>query len=92
MGPRVTFIGDPTMGRRAPDAVSPGILIRRASRIGASAIICQGVEVGTEAVVGAGSLVRNDVAPRTVVVGVPARHLRDVDDGELLDEWREETA
>jgi UDP-2-acetamido-3-amino-2,3-dideoxy-glucuronate N-acetyltransferase len=85
----VTFLGDPTMGRRAADAVSGGIVIRRASRIGTAAIIFQDVEVGEEAVIGAAALVRADVPPRTVVVGSPARRLREVTEGELLDQWRE---
>ena len=57
VAPRVTFIGDPTMGRRDADAVSPGILVRRAVRIGTAAIVFQDVEVGEEAVIGAAALV-----------------------------------
>jgi UDP-2-acetamido-3-amino-2,3-dideoxy-glucuronate N-acetyltransferase len=85
----VTFLGDPTMGRRAADAVSTGIVVRRASRIGTAAIIFQGVEIGEEAVIGAAALVRTDVPPRKVVVGAPARPLRDVAEDELLEAWRE---
>jgi acetyltransferase-like isoleucine patch superfamily enzyme len=88
VAPLVTFLGDPTMGRRPADAVSGGILVRRAARIGTSAIIFQDVEVGEEAVIGAAALVRADVPPRTVVVGSPARPLRAVDDRELLERWR----
>jgi UDP-2-acetamido-3-amino-2,3-dideoxy-glucuronate N-acetyltransferase len=89
VSPRVTFLGDPTMGRRAPDAVPKGIAVRRACRIGTAAIISQDVELGEEAVIGAAALVRADVPPRTVVVGAPARPLRDVADDELLEAWRE---
>jgi acetyltransferase-like isoleucine patch superfamily enzyme len=46
------------------------------------------VESGTEAVVGAGAMVREDVPERTVVTGAPARHLRAVRDDELLESWR----
>jgi UDP-2-acetamido-3-amino-2,3-dideoxy-glucuronate N-acetyltransferase len=89
VSPRVTFVGDPTMGRRAAEAVSGGIVARRACRIGTGAIIFQDVEIGEEAVIGAAALVRADVPPRTVVVGAPARRLREVTDGELLEQWRE---
>jgi UDP-2-acetamido-3-amino-2,3-dideoxy-glucuronate N-acetyltransferase len=89
VSPRVTFVGDPTMGRRPAHAVSGGILVRRACRIGTAAIIFQDVEVGEEAVIGAAALVRADVPPRTVVVGAPARPVREVTDGELLEQWRE---
>ena len=47
-------------------------------------MLCPGVEIGEEAFVGAGAVVTKDVAPRTVVVGNPARVLRDVPADELL--------
>jgi acetyltransferase-like isoleucine patch superfamily enzyme len=37
------------------------------------------VTVGEEAFVGAGSVVTRDVAPRSLVFGNPARHVREVD-------------
>ncbi|HWI74897.1 MAG TPA: acyltransferase [Baekduia sp.] len=43
--------------------------------IGAGAIILPGVTIGDDAIVGAGSVVRRDVAPGTVVGGNPARPL-----------------
>ena len=44
--------------------------------IGHGAIIRPGVSIGTGAVVGAGAVVTRDVAPYTIVVGVPAEKLR----------------
>ncbi|HWI26720.1 MAG TPA: chloramphenicol acetyltransferase [Stellaceae bacterium] len=44
--------------------------------IGHGAILMPGVGVGTGAVIGAGAVVTHDVAPYTIVVGVPARPLR----------------
>ena len=41
--------------------------------VGARSTIFPGVEVGEGAVVGAASLVREDVPPHTVVIGSPAR-------------------
>jgi UDP-2-acetamido-3-amino-2,3-dideoxy-glucuronate N-acetyltransferase len=61
-----------------------GPTIRRGARIGGGAILCPGIEVGEEAFVGAGAVVTKDVAPRAVVVGSPARAIRDVPDDELL--------
>jgi maltose O-acetyltransferase len=43
------------------------------------------VEIGAEAFVGAGAVVVDDVPPRVVVVGNPARVLRDVAPEELLE-------
>jgi acetyltransferase-like isoleucine patch superfamily enzyme len=48
------------------------------------AVLCPGVEVGEEAFVGAGAVVVDDVPPRVVVVGNPARVLREVPAEELL--------
>lgn len=44
--------------------------------IGRNSIIKEGVEIGTGAVVGAGSFVNKNVAPYSIVVGSPARLLR----------------
>jgi acetyltransferase-like isoleucine patch superfamily enzyme len=44
--------------------------------IGANAVLRQGVHVGRGAVVGAGAVVLQDVAPYSIVAGVPARVLR----------------
>jgi len=41
--------------------------------IGVHCVVLPGVTIGRGAVVGAGSVVTNDVAPGTVVAGVPAR-------------------
>ncbi len=48
--------------------------------IGANAAVLEGVHVGKGAVVAAGAIVIEDVAPNTVVGGVPARKLKDIDD------------
>jgi UDP-2-acetamido-3-amino-2,3-dideoxy-glucuronate N-acetyltransferase len=88
VSPNVTFVGDSTMGRSDLEVPTGGILVRRAARIGTSAIIFPGVEIGAEAVVGAAAMVRSDVPERTVVAGTPARHLRAVRDDELIEGWR----
>jgi tetrahydrodipicolinate N-acetyltransferase len=48
--------------------------------IGANAVVLEGVRVGQGAVVAAGAIVIEDVAPYTVVGGVPARVLKTLDD------------
>jgi acetyltransferase-like isoleucine patch superfamily enzyme len=62
-----------------------GPTIRRGARVGGGAILCPGIEIGEEAFVGAGAVVTRDVPPRQVVVGSPARILREVPDEELLE-------
>lgn len=44
--------------------------------IGHGATVMKGVHIGTGAVVGSGAIVTKDVAPYTVVVGVPARPIK----------------
>ena len=46
--------------------------------IGANATVLAGVTIGDGAVVAAGAVVTRDVAPNTVVGGVPARRIRDL--------------
>jgi acetyltransferase-like isoleucine patch superfamily enzyme len=62
-----------------------GPTIRRGARIGGGAILCPGVEIGEEAFVGAGAVVVKDVPARKLVVGNPARVLREVHHEELLE-------
>ena len=62
-----------------------GPTIRRGARVGGGAVLCPGIEIGEEAFVGAGAVVIKDVPARAVVVGNPARVLRDVPDDELLE-------
>jgi acetyltransferase-like isoleucine patch superfamily enzyme len=65
--------------------LTKGPTIRRGARVGGGAVLLPGIEVGEEAFVGAGAVVTKDVAPRSVVVGNPARVIRSVPDEELLD-------
>jgi acetyltransferase-like isoleucine patch superfamily enzyme len=44
--------------------------------IGSKAVILPGVRIGRQAVIGAGSIVTNDIPPRCVAAGNPARVLR----------------
>lgn len=48
--------------------------------IGSGATVLQGVTIGDNAVVAAGAVVTKDVAPNTVVGGVPARFLKSVEE------------
>jgi UDP-2-acetamido-3-amino-2,3-dideoxy-glucuronate N-acetyltransferase len=86
IAPRVITSNDNFMGRtETRHALRKGPTIRRGARVGAGAVICPAVEIGEEAFIGAGAVVVKDVAPRVVVVGNPARPLRDVPPEELLE-------
>jgi len=85
IAPCVVTANDNFMGRtERRHALRRGPTIRRGARIGAAAVLLPGVEVGEEAFVGAGAVVIRDVAPRAVVVGNPARQIREVPEEELL--------
>jgi UDP-2-acetamido-3-amino-2,3-dideoxy-glucuronate N-acetyltransferase len=53
-------------------------LVKAGASIGSNATIKAGVTIGEGALVGAGAVVTKDVAPHTIVAGVPARQLRTV--------------
>ncbi len=88
IGPGVTLANDNTMDRHGPEMELTGPLLRRACRVGAGVVVCPAVEIGEEAFVAAGAVVIGDVAPRDVVMGVPARAVRQVPDEDLLEHWR----
>jgi acetyltransferase-like isoleucine patch superfamily enzyme len=83
VGHGVVFINDPdpratANGKPQTEAdwhVVPTRVCRGAS-IGSGAVILAGVTIGAGALVGAGAVVTRDVAPDSVVVGIPARFLR----------------
>ena len=87
VAPGVTTTNDDTMTRHGPDHELRGALLRRGCRIGGGVVITPGVEVGEEAYVAAGAVVVADVPPRAVMMGVPARQVRDVPDADLLERW-----
>jgi acetyltransferase-like isoleucine patch superfamily enzyme len=55
-------------------------LVGRRAAIGSNATILAGIAIGERALVGAGAVVRNDVADYAIVAGVPARVIGDVRD------------
>ena len=88
VGPCVTTTNDDTMIRQASDAPLQGATLRRACRIGGGSVLTPGTEVGEEAFVAAGAVVTRDVPARAVVMGVPARVVREVAEEDLLERWR----
>jgi len=85
VGHGVVFIND-----RYPRATSDGrpqteadwemipTLVKRGASIGSGAVILCGVTIGEGTLIGAGAVVTHDVPDHAVVVGVPARLVREV--------------
>jgi acetyltransferase-like isoleucine patch superfamily enzyme len=55
------------------------VRLLRSCYLGATCVILPGVTVGERAVVGAGAVVTRDVPPGTLVAGVPARVVKDLE-------------
>lgn len=84
VAPGVLLTNDPTAGRRGADQELRGAVLRRACRLGGGAVLLPGVEVGEQAFVGAGAVVTKDVPPHALVMGVPARVVRELAEHERL--------
>jgi len=87
VGPCAMTTNDQTMARHPKGKPLAGATLRHACRIGGGVVLVPGVEVGEEAFVAAGAVVTVNVPPRKVVMGVPARVVRDVPDEDLLERW-----
>ncbi len=74
---------DPTRPMVEQGITAEGIVVEDDVWIGAGAIITDGVRVGKGSVVAAGAVVTKDVPPYTVVGGIPARVLKQIDGQEL---------
>ena len=88
VAPGVITTNDRHATRHGPDYELEGVVLRRACRIGGGAVLLPGIEVGEEALVAAGAVVTADVPARAVVMGVPARRVREVPDEDLLERFR----
>ena len=86
IAPCVQTTNDNFMGRTEKrHALMKGATIRRGARVGGGVVLCPGIEVGEEAFIAAGAVVTKDAPARKVLMGVPARVVRDVYEDELLE-------
>lgn len=85
IAPMVTTTNDNYMGRTEKRFKEiKGAHFKQGSRVGGNAIILPGIVIGKEAFVAAGSVVTRDVPDAKVVMGAPAKVVRDVAEEELL--------
>jgi acetyltransferase-like isoleucine patch superfamily enzyme len=66
----------------APGASAP-IVLEDNVWVGDSALVCKGVRIGENSVVGARSVVTKDIPPNVVVAGIPAKIVRELDANDL---------
>jgi acetyltransferase-like isoleucine patch superfamily enzyme len=76
----LTTRGHPEQPPRWGKTVDAPIAVEDDVWIGAHATVLPGVTIGRGAIVAAGAVVTADVAPLTVVAGVPARTLRTIEE------------
>ena len=63
-----------------------GITIEDDVWLGAACVVTDGVTIGRGSVIAAGAVVTDDVPPHTVVAGVPARVIREIDGSQNVQE------
>jgi maltose O-acetyltransferase len=68
---------DAEMRRARWESAQP-ITIGDGAWIGGGVIVCPGVSIGEQAVVGAGSVVTRDIPPRVLAVGSPCKAVRPI--------------
>ncbi|MFC4172891.1 WxcM-like domain-containing protein [Microvirga sp. GCM10011540] len=81
IGPNATFTNDLFPRSKVYPETFAKTIVRQGASIGANATILAGIEIGTGAMVGAGSVVTRSVPPNAIVVGNPARIKGYVTDG-----------
>jgi acetyltransferase-like isoleucine patch superfamily enzyme len=81
IGPKVNLvtINHPLDPARRRSTYCAPIVIEDGAWLGAAASVMAGVTIGRNAVVAANAVVRRDVPRNTVVGGIPARAIRDID-------------
>jgi len=85
IAPCVTTTNDNFMGRtKERFKFMKGAHVKRGARVGGNSILLPGIVIGEEAFVAAGSVVTRDVPPAKLVMGIPAKVVRDVPEEEML--------
>ena len=81
IGPKVNLVTEnhPLNPKERKDLILQSILIKKNVWIGAAATILPGVTIGENAIVAAGAVVNKDVAANTIVGGVPARWIKNLE-------------
>jgi acetyltransferase-like isoleucine patch superfamily enzyme len=80
VGPNVVFTNAPYPMSPAAKATLKGPHLMTGAKIGANATLLPGVIIGRNVLIGAGSVVVRDVPEGKVVVGNPARVVRDINE------------
>jgi acetyltransferase-like isoleucine patch superfamily enzyme len=86
IAPCVAFSNDNFLGRTEERKKHfKGPTLRKGSRIGVGAVLLPGLEIGEDALVAAGSVVTKNIPPRVIVMGIPAKIVREVPEDQLIE-------
>ncbi len=85
VGPHVVTTNDNKMLRPIDRKMGKTVTLKgptldRGVRVGANAVILPGIKVGRNCVIGANAVVTADVKENSVVLGIPAKFIKEVDD------------
>ena len=88
IGPKVQLLTPthpiaPIPRRDKLEAAEP-IVLEQNVWLGGGVVVCPGVRIGKNTVVGAGAVVTKDLPPNAVAVGNPARVIREIDENETI--------
>ena len=78
LGPHVVLTNDKALGRKGYNKDIVGATVRRGAAIGGNATLLPGIIIGEDSIVGAGAVVTKDVPSGKLVMGNPARIVKDV--------------
>lgn len=90
--PNHPFIAEERLNADYPDGrhdleYSAPITIEDGCWICSGVTICGGVTIGKNSIVAAGSVVTRDIPPNSIAAGVPARVIRQIDEGDRMNVW-----
>jgi UDP-2-acetamido-3-amino-2,3-dideoxy-glucuronate N-acetyltransferase len=87
IGPNATFVNDAYPKSKQYPSEFQQTILKKGCSIGANATILGGIEIGDNALIGAGSVVTKNVKPHALMVGNPAKQVGWVNNkGEKLEE------
>ena len=80
VGPNVTFTNDLFPRSQNKDFECKGITLRKGCSIGANTTLLPGVEIGENALIGAGSVVTKNIPANEIWIGNPAKFHRKINE------------
>lgn len=85
IGPKVNLITEnhPLNPKERKGLIAKPILIKKNAWIGANATILPGVTIGENAVIAAGAVVSKDVPDNTIVGGIPAKSIKEINNDSI---------